>query len=132
RPNLGFTPYTSIYEAGFFRGVALSYSLSKNITLHSLASSRGRDAALQQDTISSAEYLSSISYTGLHRTANELANRNAITESNFASVIQFKRNSLDAGLILHHTQFSAPLLHTTSPYNQFVFNGTSNTNAGAY
>lgn len=132
RPNLGFTPYTSIYEAGYFRGAAISYSLSKSITLHSLASVRGRDGALQQDTISSAEYLSSISYTGFHRTANELANRNAITESNFASVLQFRRNSLDAGLIFHHTQFSAPLLHTTSPYNQFVFNGTSNTNAGAY
>ncbi|HEV8513525.1 MAG TPA: helix-hairpin-helix domain-containing protein, partial [Cyclobacteriaceae bacterium] len=125
RPNLGFTPYTSIYEAGFFRGAALSYSLSKNISLHSMASARGRDGALQQDTISSSEYLSSISYTGLHRTANELANRNAITESNAASVLQFKKNSLDAGLIFHHTQFSSSLLHTQSPYNQFVFNGTS-------
>src|SRR6478736_2700472 len=99
RPNLGFIPYTSIYEAGYFRGAAISYSLSKSITLHSLASVRGRDGALQQDTISSAEYLSSISYTGFPRTANELANRNTITESNFASVLQFKRNSLDAGLI---------------------------------
>jgi len=132
RPNLGFTPYTSIYEAGFFRGAAISYSLSKNATLHSLASTRGRDGSLQQDTISSAEYLSSISYTGLHRTTNELANRNAITESNFASVLQFKKNSLDAGVIFHHTQFSSLLLHTPSPYNQFVFNGNSNTNAGAY
>jgi len=132
RPNLGFMPYTSIYEAGFFRGAAVSYSLSKNVTLHSMASARGRDGSLQQDTISSAEYLSLISYTGLHRTAKELANRNAITESNFASVFQFKKRSLDAGLIFHHTQFSFPLLHTSSPYNQFVFNGTANTNAGAY
>jgi len=72
RPNLGFMPYTSVYEAGFFRGTALSYSLSKcNVSFHGLYP--GRDGALQQDTISSTEYLSSISYTGLHRTANELA-----------------------------------------------------------
>jgi len=132
RPNLGFMPYTSIYEAGFFRGAALSYSLSKNVTLHCMASARGRDGSLHQDTISSAEYLSLISYTGLHRTAKELANRNAITESNVASILQFKKNSLDAGVIFHHTQFSSPLLHTSSPYNQFVFNGAANTNAGAY
>jgi hypothetical protein len=125
-------PYTSIYEAGFFRGAALSYSFSKKLTLHSMASVRGRDGALHQDTISSAEYLSTISYTGLHRTANELANRNTITESNFAYVLQFKKNSLDAGVIFHHTQFSAPLLRTPSLYNQFEFNGNSNTNVGAY
>jgi hypothetical protein len=132
RPNLGFTPYTSVYEAGFFRGAALSYSLSKHVTLHSMVSARGRDGSLQQDTISSAEYLTSISYTGLHRTVNELANRDAITESNFASILQFKKNSLDAGLIFHQTQFNSPLFRTPSVYNQFAFNGTTNTNIGAY
>ena len=132
RPNLGFTPYTSNYEAGFFRGTALSYSLSRNVTLHSMASTRGRDGALHQDTVSSAEYLSSISYTGLHRTANELADRNTITESNFASILQFKKNSFDAGAIFHQTLFSSPLLPTPSLFNQFEFKGTSNSNAGAY
>ncbi len=132
RPNLGFLPYTSIYEAGFFRGAALSYSLSKNLTLHAMASARGRDGSLQQDTISSSDYLSAFSYTGLHRTATELANRNAIEESNIASILQFKKRALDAGLILHHTQFSTPLIRNPSPYNQFEFNGNTNTNAGAY
>jgi hypothetical protein len=132
RSNLGFTPYTSIYEAGFFRGAALSYSISKKITLHSMFSSRGRDGELQQDTISSAEYLASITYTGLHRTANELASRNAITETNFATVLQFKKKSLDAGVIFHTTQFGSPLFHKSSPYNQFMFNGSSNLNAGGY
>src|SRR5260221_4454529 len=133
RPNLGFMPYTSVYEAGYFRGAAMSYSLGKNITLHTMASSRGRDGSLKQDTISStADYLSSFSYTGLHRTTTEFANRNSIHETNVASVIQYKKQSLDAGLIFHHTQFSVPLIRTSSVYNQFEFNGNSNTNAGGY
>ncbi|HLZ17173.1 MAG TPA: helix-hairpin-helix domain-containing protein, partial [Cyclobacteriaceae bacterium] len=133
RANLGFIPYTSIYEAGYFRGAAVSFLLGKYFVLHSMISVRGRDGALQQDTLSAgAEYLSSFSYTGLHRTVAELANRNAIGESNMGSVIQLKNKSLDAGLILHHTHFSIPLRRMPSLYNQFAFNGDENTNAGAY
>jgi len=133
RANLGFLPYTSLYEAGYFRGSAISYSVNKDFTLHTMASLRGRDGALQQDTISTtADYLSSFSYTGLHRTSAELANRNSISESNLASVVQFKRQAIDAGVIFHHTQFSQPLLRNPSIYNQFYFNGNANTNAGVY
>jgi len=132
RANVGFLPYTSLYEAGYFRGVALSYSLQKNITLHAMASYRTRDANLQQDTVAASDYLSSINYTGLHRTVNELNNRNAINEMNVASVLQYQNRSLDAGLIFHRTQFSAPLLRNPSLYNQYQFNGNENTNAGMY
>ena len=133
RANLGFIPYTSIYEAGYFRGFAISYSPGKFITLHTMISVRGRDGALQQDTISdTADYLSSFSFTGLHRTAAELANRNAVTEVNGASVLQFKNHFLDAGLILHHTRFSVPLSRTPSLYNQFEFDGDRNSNVGGY
>jgi hypothetical protein len=133
RPNLGFMPYTSLYEAGYFRGIALSGSITKSLTLHSLVSLRGRDGRVNQDTLSStSDYLSSFNYSGLHRTAAELANRNAISESNVAGVIQYKKQSLDAGLIFHHTQFSLPLQRNPSLYNQFEFNGDANTNVGGY
>ena len=133
RANLGFLPYTSIYEAGYFRGAAISYSLGKNLTLHSMVSSRGRDRSLQQDTVSSTtDYLSSFNYSGLHRSASELANRNAAMETNYAGVFQFKNHSLDAGLIFHQTQFSIPFQRSPSIYNQFAFSGNANANAGAF
>jgi hypothetical protein len=133
RANLGFMPYTSIYEAGYFRGAAVSFSLNKYFTLHTMGSSRGRDGALQQDTLSSsADYLSSFSYNGLHRTASELSKRNAVSESNIATVIQFKNSQADAGLIFHNTHFGSPLLRNPSTYNQFSFNGDNNTNIGGY
>jgi hypothetical protein len=98
-----------------------------------MASSRGRDGNLHQDTIaSSSDYLSSFSYTGLHRTASELANRNTVTETNFAGVLQFKNQSVDAGFIFHRTHFSTPLQQSPSIYNQSSFRGDANTNIGAF
>ncbi len=133
RANIGFIPYTSIYEAGYFRGAAISYSLAKNLMLHSMASVRGRDGSLQQDTLSTtADYLSAFSYTGLHRTSGELVKRNSISESNVASVLQFKKQAVDAGIIFHHTQFSAPLQQRPSVYNQFHFDGDATTHVGGY
>ena len=133
RANIGFTPYTSIYEAGYFRGAATSVSLNNNITLHAMLSSRGRDGSLQTDTLAnSSDYLSSFSYTGLHRTANELTNRNAVIETNEALVLKFKNQHIDAGLIGHNTHFSSQLLRNPTPYNQFSFNGDNKTNIGGY
>jgi hypothetical protein len=130
RSNLGFLPYTSIYEAGYFRGAALSYQAAKNFTIHTMASSRGRDGNLQQD--STENNFSSFSFTGLHRTPTELANRNSILETNLAVVANYKNESLDAGLLIHRTQFDVPLRRNANQYNQFSFNGNENTNVGAF
>lgn len=133
KANLGFMPYTSLYEAGYFRGIALSTAWSKDIIVHTMASVRGRDGTVNQDTLASTpDYLSSFNYSGLHRTAAELANRNSISETNLAGVIQYKKQAVDAGLIFHHTQFSLPLQRNPTLYNQFEFNGDANTNAGGH
>jgi len=133
RANLGFLPYTSTYEAGYFRGAAISYLFGEHLTFHTMASSRGRDGNLQSDTlVSGVDYLSSFINSGLHRTSTEISNRNIITETNTAGVFQFKKHSIDAGLIFHHTQFSTSLVRKPSIYNQFEFNGNANSNAGAY
>jgi hypothetical protein len=130
RSNLGFLPYTSIYEAGYFRGAAISYEAGKIFTIHAMASSRGRDGNLQQD--STENNFSSFSFTGLHRTPTELANRNAILETNLAMAANYKNQSLDAGLLIHRTQFDVPLRRNVNQYNQFSFNGNENTNVGAF
>lgn len=129
RSNLGFLPYTSIYEAGYFRGAAITYELVKNFTVHTMLSSRGRDGNLL-DTIQNV--LSSFNFSGLHRTPSELANRNSLTENNLAVVANYKNKSLDAGLIFHTTQFSIPIFRKENQYNQFAFKGGDNTNVGAF
>jgi len=133
RGNLGFLPYTSVYEARYLRGAAISYSLSKRLTLHGMFSSRWRDGNLKQDTTEeSSDLISSFQLTGLHRTPSELANRSAVQERNIAGVINYKFKTLDAGLLFHHTEFSVPLVPASNIYNKFYFQGNKNTNAGFF
>ncbi len=133
RGNLGFLPYTSVYEARYLRGAAISYSLSKRLTLHGMISSRWRDGSIKQDTTEGDyDFISSLQLTGLHRTTSELANRNSVQEKNIAGVINYKYKTLDAGILIHHTQFSIPLVPTSNIYNTFYFQGSENTNAGFF
>lgn len=131
RATLGFMPYTSAYEAGYLRGAATSYAISKSVTIHGFYSLRWRDGNLQADS-SDAWRVSSLSTTGLHRTQNERSNQNTIQEMNTGAVISFKHQRLDAGLTLHHTQFSVPLQRSATLYNQFYFQGDANTNSSLY
>lgn len=131
RANIGFMPYTSAYEAGYFRGLAASYQATKFITLHGFYSTRWRDGNLQTDS-TGAWGISSLSTTGLHRTGNEMNNQNTVRETNAATVLSFSHTRLDAGFILHHTRFGVPLQRQTTPYNQFYFEGNSNTNGSIY
>lgn len=133
RGNLGFLPYTSVYEARYLRGAAISYSLSKRMTMNGMFSSRWRDGSIQRDTTEeSSELISSLQLTGLHRTPSEIANRSIVQEKNLAGVINYKFKTLDAGLLLHYTQFNIPLNPAQNLYNQFYFQGTENTNAGFF
>ncbi|MCC6835064.1 MAG: helix-hairpin-helix domain-containing protein [Cytophagales bacterium] len=131
RANIGFMPYTSSYEAGYFRGAAASYQASKTITLHGFISSRWRDGNLETDS-TGAWGISSLSTTGLHRTLSEMANQNTVKESNAGAVLSITHKRLDAGLTVHHTGFSVPLQRNATPYNQFYFTGNTNTNSGLY
>jgi hypothetical protein len=49
-----------------------------------------------------------------------------------ASVINYKNKSLDAGLIIHYTEFNLPIVKSSTAYNQFYFNGSRNTNGGMF
>jgi hypothetical protein len=133
RSNLGFSPYTSLYEAGYFRGAAVSYEVSKNLLVHAMYSLRSRDASVNQDTAQSVlGVATSFSFTGLHRTPRELAGRNSIGEQNLAAVLNFKNSKVDAGVLVHQTNFSTSLLRESTPYNQFFFNGNQNINFGGF
>jgi len=132
RPNIGFMPYTSLYEAGYFRGTAVSYAVHKRIFIHGMFSSRWRDGTLQSDSVLEVNTISSLDDTGLHRTPSEIANRSSLQEKNLAGVINYKYKTLDAGLVLHHTQYNFPIVKSPTVYNQFYFQGDQNTNGSIF
>ncbi len=131
--NLGFLPYTSVSESGFFRGTAISYSLSKKITMHGMISSQWRDATIGQDSIGrDIDLFSSLQLTGLHRTSGEVANRKTVQEKSIAGVLNYNYNNLNAGVLFQHEQFTIPLVPLRNLYNQFYFMGNNNSNAGIF
>ncbi|MBX2917326.1 MAG: helix-hairpin-helix domain-containing protein [Cyclobacteriaceae bacterium] len=130
RATIGFMPYTSAYEAGYFRGIATSYQVNKSITVHGLFSSRWRDGNLPTDLNSGS--VTSFGTTGLHRTAREIANQNSVHENNAAIIIAGKYKRLDAGALVHQTKFGVPLQRNATLYNQFYFQGQVNTNSSLY
>ena len=134
RSNLGFTPYTSLNEFGFFRGVAISCRVTPSLFIHSFGSHLYRDASLSSDTTSNATFFfsSPLITTGFHRTPTEIARREQLRENNYGAVLQFRKRSLDAGVIIHQTLFNLPVYPAPRLYNQYSFSGDKNTNAGIY
>lgn len=130
RSNTGFLPYTSLTEAGFFRGLAISIRPIKYITVNAFASRNWRDGSISSDSLGLS--LSSVSVTGLHRTATEIANRKIFLETNYGAVISFKKRDFELGSIVHQTEFNIPIFRNPTPYNQYYFSGSNNTNAGLY
>ncbi|HAC23362.1 MAG TPA: hypothetical protein DCE81_00430 [Cytophagales bacterium] len=132
RSNLGFLPYTSLSEAGFFRGMALSYAVFPKVTVHAFGSSAPRDAQIANDNDRESGNFSSIYFTGLHRSAQEQDNRHTLREQNAGLVVQARSNALDAGIYWHHTNFGLSLQRTTNVYNGYYFNGSQNDNVGFF
>lgn len=130
RSQAGFLPYTSLNESGYHRGVASSVSIARDLTL-SIFYSRVRRDALKESWGDSV-VIRSLQTSGYHRTAGELGNRKSITEQNSGAVLHLRRNNLDAGVLLNMINFEFPIRRAPTLYNQYVFSGSGNANAGFY
>lgn len=130
KSTLGFLPYTSVNEFGFLRGVALSIELSRHLRANLLVSHVARDGSLTQDSTEAS--LSSLLLSGFHRTPREIFNRKQVGETNLATAFEFRGNALQAGLLIHQTQFSTPLRPNPSLYNHFFYSGHQNSNASFF
>ena len=127
----GIKPYSSANESGFLRGVGTTVGL-KNIELSVFYSYKSSDANIgETDTLSQENlYITSIQETGLHRTPNELADKNAMKESVFGSNISYNKNNLKIGFTAYRMLLNTELIKDIKPYNQFEFMGKENTNYG--
>ncbi len=133
RSNLGFIPYTSINESGFFRGSAISYSPIRNLVVHGFVSSLRRDGLIHQDSsVEESSLISSFATTGYHRTPGELVSRQQVNETNYGAVLNYKNQSLEAGFIADETRFSLPITRTSTLYNKYSFQGKQNLNMSAF
>lgn len=109
-------PYTSVNESRYLRGAAVKYGDKLNITL--FASHKSVDASL-----SDSGTFSSIQITGLHRTQNEIEDKNAVKETLLGYRIAYRAERFKAGFVMTQNSFSIPQIKDNQPYNRFHFKG---------
>lgn len=119
-------PFTSVSEYDFFRGAAAIFDLGKKLELLAFASTRQRDANLNtEDDFDDpdATFATSLQTSGLHRTANELADRAAIRQNSAGASLKYRGRKLQVGANALYEHLDKPLQRTPALYNRYYFNG---------
>lgn len=132
--SLGIRPYTSVIEGGFLRGIAATYQINRNWQVTPFFSSLRQDASLRTIDLESSDLsFSSFQNSGLHRTANELANKKDVREILGGFNIGFTNASgRQYGFTLNYNHFGSPINRGTQIVNRFEFAGQYNVNASLY
>ncbi len=129
RQGTTFRPFTSVNEANFMRGAAVTLTFAKTLEVSLFASSRRRDAntIITIDTTAEipAELLvSSVQTSGLHRTINEIADKNAIGQITAGGRVQYTMRRGQIGINTLYNQFDTPISLPEKPYNKYYFRGS--------
>jgi len=123
-------PHTAAAENLFFRGTAIQIEPIKNIELIAFFSSHKVDANIT-DTLENNEFsFSSIQGTGMHRTENELADKNVILQNHYGMHSNYNYKNLNIGGSYYFTKVEGEYKKALYPYNQFDFKKNSNQNFG--
>lgn len=128
RNTVGLRPYTSVLEAGFFRGGGITKKIG-DLEIIGFYSRLKQDGTVRSDSTFSdfEEFVNSIQFTGLHRTPNEISNKDKVTEASLGGVIHYNPNRrLSFGVLGLNSKYSTPLQRTPNNYNQFEFKGDHN------
>lgn len=134
RVNTGISPYTSVIEGAFLRGIAASYELNNKLLTTVFASSLNQGANVQVGSGETfANYFSSVQLTGLHRTESEIQNRKSVNEKIYGVELHYtsdQRSKL--GIIAAVNRFNTPILRNDQPYNNYEFSGKENSNVAIF
>lgn len=135
RSTLGLRPFTSVLEAGFFRGVSATVAVNKHIDVTLLTSGTRRDASINEAVANPDDLVvSSLLTAGLHRTPTERANQGLIPERNAGIHVLYtlpgQRGKV--GITTLYTLFEASLRRRDLPYNEFEFRGKENLIVGLH
>ncbi|RYU76779.1 hypothetical protein EWM57_18055 [Hymenobacter persicinus] len=137
RSSLGVRAYSSLLESTFFRGAAATVGLTPTVRATAFVSRKRVDASVQSaaDTLAQFdEFSSGLLLTGFHRTAAELANRQALRETIGGGNVGYTSRSghFSAGLTAVGTHFDKAIQRSAEAYNQFEFRGKDNLAVGAH
>ena len=130
--------YTSVNENLFMRGAAATFAVTRKLELTGFFSTKRIDANVSAqptgtdtlDTNIQEVIFSSFQEDGFHRTANELLKKESIGERIMGGHLRWKERSWSIGATAARIEYDAVLARSAQPYNQFEFQGRSNTTMG--
>jgi hypothetical protein len=133
----GLAPYASVNENQFLRGAGATLGIGKHLEGTAFISHKKYDANVQAGDTSGTGFdndlttFSSFLEDGYHRTESELAKKNALDELIYGGHLKYTRNGMEFGATAAQVTFGSNLQRTYNyPYNQFDFQGRSNTTYG--
>lgn len=118
--------YNSVNENAYFRGLATTLGISRNIDLSLFYSQVDRDGNANVDTLNNDTpdiFFSSLLTTGNHRTLAEKEDKSRLGLSTYGGIATYKWDELELSLNHMSTSFSDSLIRSPEPYNLFRFNG---------
>ena len=121
-------PVGGTTEYGRLFGISSTYQLSKRFSVTVFYSRTKEDASVDSLT-DNESFIQSISETGYHRTAAELAKRKTITAQLAGYHLRYERRGFSLGTTCIHRQLSSNLIPGQSYYNQFYIAGKQFTGA---
>lgn len=131
----GIMPVSSSDENRFFRGAAIEIRLPANMKWSCFYSGKKYDANIVNptDSLGQEEYsfASSLLETGLHRTVNELLDKDNLHMTVTGSNLTFLGRRFKAGITGLYTSLDKDIRKEEQLYNQYAFKGSENFNAGA-
>lgn len=128
----GFRAYTGAEENRFLRGAAATYRFGK-LDVSAFYSNNSIDANLvnPEDSSLVPAFVSSLQTTGLHRTQNEIADKNANQLQIIGGNLNYKGNQFSVGISGVNYQLKTPLQPSSRLYQKFNFNGNQLSNLSA-
>ena len=133
-PSKGVTPYASVNENAYKRGIIASYAVKRLYFTAFVSRLRIDGGTITNDSIendingviSSGESTSSFQLGGYHRTYSELKNRKNVSETSYGGRIEYKGKSFRIGTSHSFQQYSVPIQPSPNYYNSYYFSGDKN------
>lgn len=129
KQDLGLRAYTSVNEYSYFRGAATQVNFGR-FDFTPFISFLKLDAGTALNPITNAQEISSLQQNGLHRTQNELNNKDRIDQLIFGGNLQYNYKKLSVGLTAYQSDYSENFAAGNQLYNKFDFTGKRLRNTG--
>src|SRR5690606_14970499 len=121
--------YSAMNEHNYLSGFAARLAFGPHWEITPFVSWR-KLSGNRETTEEGYPIIRSISTSGLHRTPNELANRNTIRQGAVGVDITYRYKRLKLGAVAVYTQYNGTLVHDGAPRHAYAFEGDRLTNMG--